>query len=301
MRYNKPSLTIEQQADLLLSRGLTGDRDLMITRLASVSYYRLSGYWFSFLRPDNSFQNDTKFEDIWQRYVFDRRLRLLIMDSVERIEVAVRSQLALHHSQLHGPFAYATKLSSMPSLSADQHKSFLENITVEASRSKEFFVKHFQAKYGDCHDNLPVWMSSEIMSFGCTLTFFKGSDPNVRKRVARLFAIQDVVLESWLLTLNTIRNICAHHGRLWNRLLRLKPKIPNKDHIWHRPVAISGERVFGILTICKHCLNRIAPQSQWPQRLHGLLSGSPNIPITEMGFPANWDNSPIWKPPAPQS
>ncbi len=44
MQYSKPPLTFPEQADLLLSRGLTGDKDVIISRLRAVSYYRLSGY-----------------------------------------------------------------------------------------------------------------------------------------------------------------------------------------------------------------------------------------------------------------
>ena len=74
------------------------------------------------------------------------------------------------------------------------------------------------------------------------------------------------MLKSWLLALNTVRNICAHHSRLWNRELGTKPKIPAKDMAW-QVVLVKNDRIFGILTICKFCLDRIAPQSGWPDRL----------------------------------
>ena len=89
MKYTKPALTFEQQADLLLTRGMTGDRAAVIQRLRVVNYYRLSGYWFPYRRLDDSFEPGTTFDTVWQHYVFDRRLRLLVMDAVERMEVAV--------------------------------------------------------------------------------------------------------------------------------------------------------------------------------------------------------------------
>ena len=98
MKYDKPPLSFDEQADRLIQRGMTGDRELMKTQLAAVNYYRLSGYWYPFRNPDDTFKPGTTFEMVWQRYAFDRRLRLLVMDAIERLEVAIRSQLAYHHA-----------------------------------------------------------------------------------------------------------------------------------------------------------------------------------------------------------
>lgn len=298
MKYAKPPLTLEQQADQLIQRGMIGDREVMIARLQSVSYYRLSGYWFPFRNTDNSFRLGTSFDDVWRRYVFDRHLRLLVMDAVERIEVAVRSQLAHHHALHHGPFAYADP-ASLPKLDAARHGEFLTHIREETRRSREAFVKHFQKKYGDCHEHLPIWMAAEVMAFGTVLTFFRGAPRKVKQLVADVFDLPDAVFNSWLLTLNTARNICAHHGRLWNRVLGVKPLIPaaKKYPDWHQPVAVRNNRVFAVLTICRWCLARIAPQSHWVDRLGELLTAYPGVPLPDMGFPANWRQCPIWAEP----
>ena len=94
MQYAKPPLTFEQQADLLIQRGMSGDRDLLVARLSVVNYYRLSGYWHPFKGTGDQFQPGTSFDEVWNRYAFDRRLRLLAIDAIERVEVAVRARLA---------------------------------------------------------------------------------------------------------------------------------------------------------------------------------------------------------------
>jgi len=104
-----------------------------------------------------------------------------------------------------------------------------------------------------------------------------------------------------LLAINTVRNVCAHHGRLWNRELGTKPKIPAKDPAWNTPVTVGNDRVFGGLTLCKWSLDRIAPQSRWADRLRDLLEEFPAIPLVSMGFPTNWQQCPIWAPPAAAS
>lgn len=303
VKYTKPALDFAQQADLLLSRGMTGDRDLMIDRLRTVSYYRLSGYAppFRQQRPGTpstllcEFRPGTTFEEVWDRYVFDRRLRLLAMDAIERIEVAVRSLLATHHALAHGPFAYFTDVTALPYLRADARDSFIESINKEHLRSRDVFVKHFWTKYGDTEETLPLWMAVEIMSLGSLLSLYRGSHQNIQRLISQPFGVDHSVFQSWLLTLNTVRNICAHHGRLWNREIGTKPKIPHRLAAWQSPVRVPSDRVFATLTICKWSLDRIAPAHTWSRHVRDLLEESPTIPLHSMGFPANWMESPIWR------
>lgn len=299
MKYLKPPLTLEQQADLLIARGMAGDRTAMMDRLAVVNYYRLSGYWHPFrLENEDQFRPNTTFAVVWERYTFDRQLRLLVMDAIERIEVAVRSQLAYHIAhQMGDAFAYATDPNALPGLNVDERKRLLFELEEETRHSKETFVEHFRTKYGTDHQYMPVWMASEVMTFGCILTMYRGVHPDIRKKVAAPFAVHDVVLGSWLLTLNTVRNVCAHHGRLWNRELGTRPMIPEarKNPQWHTPIEVKNDRIFGIVTICRHCISRIAPQSHWPDRWRSLLTSHPYVPRGSMGVPKNWEQCPIWQ------
>lgn len=134
---------------------------------------------------------------------------------------------------------------------------------------------------------------------GSVLTFHRGVETAIRRTVAARFGVHHSVFESWLLALNVVRNFCAHHSRLWNRVLGVKPKIPNRRHDdrWHAPVPIRNDRVFGILTIAAACLRRIAPQSDWPMRMRDLLEAFPGIPLEAMGVPPDWLDCPIWSAP----
>jgi abortive infection bacteriophage resistance protein len=132
------------------------------------------------------------------------------------------------------------------------------------------------------------------MTFGMLLTLFRDCPGSVRQEVSGRFGVGGGVLESWLRTLNGVRNVCAHHRRLWNRELDCRPEIPWKDSRWHKPVEVSPSRVFGALTILKYLLDEIAPQSGWPTRLQGLLNEYPEIPRLPMGYPDGWEFCPIW-------
>ena len=102
--------------------------------------------------------------------------------------------------------------------------------------------------------------------------------------------------ESWLRTLNVVRNICAHHARLWNRVLGVRSMIPskNKNPLWNDPFTIPNDRVFGVLTICRHCLGIIAPGSDWGDRFKELLNDYPDIPRLGLGLIPDWDKHPLW-------
>lgn len=296
MKYTKPPLTFDDHANLLISRGLKCDKQELISRLQSVNYYRLSAYLYPFRKPDDSFRENTTFDLVWKHYVFDRQLRILVMDAIERIEVAVRTKLAYHFSHKFSAFGYTDKLN-LPKIAPDKFDQWIEELDTETKRAKEAFIDHFFSKYGDSHKQLPLWMVVEIMSFGKTLTFFNGVEDGIRRTIAREFGVEDMILQSWLGALNVVRNICAHHGRLWNRELGFKPYIPKAQKYpeWHIPITIPNNRVFGILSILKYMLDYSAPSSNWEERLHNLLKRYPEISIKSMGFPVDWEKSPVWQ------
>ena len=175
MKYVKPALSFEQQADLLLSRGLHADRATLIVRLSEVNYYRLSAYWYSFRQPGTEdLQTDATLDTVWNRYVFDRQLRVLIMDAIERVEVSVKTRLANVIALQHGPFGYLDR-RNLPGISVDQHRLLLDKIHKEMSHSKESFIAHYLSKYTS-ETELPIWMAVEIMDFGAMLTLFRATD-----------------------------------------------------------------------------------------------------------------------------
>lgn len=296
MKYSKPPLSFAAQADLLISRGLIADWPTLISRLKSVSYYRLSGYLFPFKNPDDSFKPGTNFETVWSLYTFDRQLRLLVLDAIERVEIAVRTNLVYTFVHQYGPFGY-TIPENLPELELQQHVDFLEKFGIERKRNREIFVKHFQIKYGDSHEHLPLWMASEIMTFGMLLTFINGAGKPMRQKLGAIYGVPDEVLFSWMRAISGVRNICAHHGRLWNRELGYQPFIPKKQKHpeWHVPVEVQSNRIFGVLTVLKFFINQIAPQSKWQNRLEDLLNRYPEVPRKPMGFTENWKDCPIWK------
>jgi abortive infection bacteriophage resistance protein len=301
MKYIKPHLTFEDQARRLISRGLVADEDILVSRLETVSYYRLSAYLYPYRNSgEDTFLPGTTLDTVWYHYTFDRQLRLHMMDAIERVEVAMRTQLVYHFSQTFGAFGYRD-IRNLPAINQGHYHSWVEDLRKEVGRSRETFIDHFQHKYGDEHDMPPIWMLAEIMSFGHMVTFFNGASDSIRQQIADQYGIPREVLSSWLLSINYVRNICAHHGRLWNRELGIKPAIPriNKHPQWHSPCRTPNERIFSILTILRFLLERIAPSSQWSHRLETLFALYPDIPKSHMGFPKSWEYHAIWSTAVP--
>ena len=275
---------------------MLGSPGFIKPKLESVSYYRLSGYWHPFRDlPGDNFKPNTQFQQVWDQYVFDRRLRLLVMDAIERFEIAIRGLVAFEHSKVYGPFGYATDSASLPTLVGGPRLTFFDNLSKELCRSQETFVDHYKQKYFS-EPYFPIWMATEVMSFGLVSRLFRDSPKPIRNAVAIKFGVNEDVLGSWCLTLNTVRNICAHHGRFWNRPLKPTPKLPRRHSSpkWDSPVQIPRGTAFTVLTICKHCLDVLSPGHKWGDRVKTLIANSTTIPIARMGFPPNWQQSKIW-------
>jgi abortive infection bacteriophage resistance protein len=199
-------------------------------------------------------------------------------------------------TQKYGPFGY-TDSSAFPRFRfVNNHQKWILDIADELKRSREDFIKHFREKYGDIHLYPPLWMTIEVFSFGRLLTMFTGVHDQIRKDAAAYFKTEDSVLESWLRALNGVRNIAAHHGRLWNRILGYKPYMPNrrKHPEWFADPTVTNKRIFIIFLILRHLLGICAPQSKWPERIEKLVSDFPEIPLNRMGFPENWKEHPVW-------
>lgn len=295
MKYEKEYLSFEEQADLLISRGLECEQEELIKRLESVNYYRLSGYLYPFKQENiDNYYPGTKLSVVWDRYRFDRQLRFLVLDGIERIEVALKTDIAYKFSRHYGSFGYLQK-ENLPLMKEEKHLSMIKSIDHETKRSKDMFVKHFFKKYGDSHEYLPLWMAVEVMSFGTILSFFRGLPTAIKQEISNKFKIHDKVLESWLTSLNAVRNICAHHSRLWNRELGYKPIIPVKNNNWNIPFRIGNNRIFGILSIINYMLGIIIPSSKWNERLETLLTNFPEIPLKDMGFPKDWEKYKVWE------
>lgn len=326
--YQKPLLTFRQQAEQLIARGMQGNVATIEQRLRMVNYYRLSGYFYFFREHQGpnrhkgeQYRPNTTFDQILELYRFDSRLRGLVSEALETIEIAIRTQVSFYHAQKFGNFAYALDEASVQPfvMIRDQQtrrehripkrKDFMAELQKNLERSKEQFIEHFYDTYADEYP--PLFIASEVITLGCLKHIYQGAPEDVQRLIATVFRLPPSVFGSWLLTLNTVRNVCAHHGRFWNRSLGSRPKVPpnKKPHeFFHTPVEIFAQpklingswtqppTAFAILSMCNYLLTEIDPDCTWALKVSALLDEFPNVKKTAMGFPEGWKNSPVWKP-----
>ena len=163
-------------------------------------------------------------------------------------------------------------------------------------RTKEEFVKEHVKKYGP-EEYPPVWKLIELASFGClTKLYFNFTDIKTKKNIARSYFVpQHEILESWMKSINVLRNTCAHHGRVWNRIMPVMPQTPatmSKDWITQKPIA---NRLYAALTCMLYWLNAIDSTNTFKSEFKALLKRYSNVDTSAMGFPTGWENEPLWK------
>lgn len=295
--YFKPAQSIAEQIALLRSRGLVIADDALAERaLRFVSYYRLRAYWLHFeADPANGSHHlraGTTLRQVLDLYEFDRELRLLVLDAIERIEVASRGVWAYQLATRHGSHGYLK-----PSLYPDrgQFDANYRALLDEVSRSHDAFIAHYKRSYDDPLMP-PVWMSAELMSFGL-LSKWQSALGAVadRKEIAKPFGLGEKAYFSFIHHLSTIRNICAHHGRLWNRSFAVSPVLPSRPAELASSLAQNASRtLYNTLTITIHVLTQIDPEQKLGSRFTELLERHPSDDLAAMGFPSDWQKRAIW-------
>ena len=296
MEYAKPALSYKQQADLVMSKGLDADFDQLLKCLQTIGFYRLSGYWRIFKDPElGTFHKGTNLDRVLDLYSFDRQLKLVVFDAIERIEIYLRTQLAHDLAHSGGPFGYLDR-QNLPNLSDAAYDELIRRCRKSFKRSREPFVLHFKQVYGDQHELPPYWMMVNAMDFGMVFTLYRGAPNAIRKKLAQNLGVAPRVLDSWLLTINTTRNICAHHGRLWNRVLGTKAMVPRlkNDPRWHEPFQVNSDRPFMVLTVLSCLLETIAPDCGWQSAVLRLLATRSPADMVRMGFTDGWKDCPLW-------
>jgi abortive infection bacteriophage resistance protein len=288
MLYGKPPLTYQQQVALLTSRGLDcGDHHRTMEWLQRVGYYRLSAYFIPFRVPGtDNFKAGTSLHQVVDLYKFDCSLRLLLLQALDRIEVGVRAVITYRLAHELGAFGHTLPGNFNPGY---DHAYLMRTLTAEEQRSTELFVRHYRTRYTS-ESHLPIWMATELLSFGVLSKMYANLRTGVRKRIAMEFGQPEAVFTSWLHALAAIRNTCAHHGRLWNRPLAVKPQLPNQ---WTSK-GLDNKRIYVIALIVEALLNRISPDSKWKERLKEEVTAYPSVDLSAMHFPLNWQSVPPW-------
>jgi abortive infection bacteriophage resistance protein len=298
MNYAKPPLSPEQHIELLKERGLIiSDEDRALRYLENISYFRLSGYMFYHQKRNGTheFLSGVTFDDIINEYNFDKDLRFLILEYIERIEVALRTQLSNKYSVNHGFFWYNQSRLYTDLRVYNQINDYITEYFIDP---QEVFLRSFKSKY-TLESLPPSNMAFEILTFGSISKLFQGlKNDSEKQNISRHFKLPYTILASWFLFLTHIRNICAHHSRLWNKRLTANQFIiPRKSSLKFHGVLPQdfNYTVYGTIAIIQRLLNPINETNKFIEKLISLTDKYNSINTSLMGFPGNWKEEPAWK------
>lgn len=296
--YQKPPLSIDAQIKLLSARGLQiADVAYAEHYLRYIGYYRLSAYCKAYqaTKPEveHQFAPGTSIQHLVDLYVFDRQLRVSAIDALERIEVSMRATLTNAISEKHGAHWFMEPKLFIPSF---DHGSFINDVREEMDHQNVEgggsygFIRHYFKKYSS-PPLPPCWMVFETLSFSALSRLYAGLVRQEQIKVADIYGLSAVVLQSWLHSLCYVRNLCAHHARLWNRTFTITPKIARAyaEHLE------DNDKFYAQAVIMQVFLRKISTGSLWPTRLLSILKKHPDVDCTKMGFPKKWEENYLWK------
>lgn len=297
MDYTKQPLDYPLILQMLKERGLiVRDEIEALRQLKIISYFRLANY----MRPmeadkiSHIFKRNSFFENSIDLYYFDKQLRVLLFTAVQSIEIALRSKIIHHLSMKYGAFWFMEEhLSDNPTLFNEN----LSHINKELKRSREDFIHEHFARYTS-PEFPPVWKTLEVVSFGTLSKLFENfRDKHVKKNIARELNLpQHLYLESWVKSIAVLRNCIAHHSRIWNRKFPLKPQLPRiLNGNWVDCSKVQQTKLYAQLCCLAYLQNEIHPSNDFKQQLKSLLKAHPNVDVTAMGFPTDWESEPLWK------
>ncbi len=301
MIYNKAATTIQDQITRLQQRGLEIKDQAMATHfLSNISYYRLEGYWWPMQsdKVNHIFKPNSRFEDVISLYNFDRELRLLVFDVIERIEIGFRTKVIYHLSHGLTPWWFEDAANFKNTVA---HAQSLILIDRELQQSKDTFITHHYLTYHTDTRRPPAWKTFEVVSFGTLSKLYSNLQPGIKAKdtIAKdLNLVNHTYLPSWLQTIAQIRNICAHHGRLWNKNLPGRPKLlPKPPAPWLTHVPPVNDHIMLYIHMCcmKYLLDVISPGNSFSLKLGELFKKYPTVDLKALGFPITWQAEPLWK------
>ena len=276
--------------------------------LQNISYYRLKGYWWD-MQADytlHTFNSNTYFEDIVDRYNFDRHLRLILFDAIERIEISLRTKMIYHLSMKYGglwylnPNLFVRQNVTIPGMTKTIHLHTIDELRKEFGRSQEIFIKDHRNRYP--MEDADAWKILEVASLGTLSKLYKNLEHQLPEKstIAKQMGLHlHSELSSWLEAITYVRNIIAHHSRLWSRNMVKKPveNLNNPIGQWFQNalLPVQSKKPFLIISCMLYLCNFITPGHHIKEKVLELFTDNPTIPIYKLGFLNNWEEEPIWK------
>ena len=276
----KSPTNYDQQLAILRSRGvLVNDEEECKRILEQINYYRLTAYFLPFKQADGNYKPGTDFLRVYRIYEFDRKLRSILFSAIETVEIYLRAELSYFHAHKYGAEGYMD-----PANFSDKHneQKFKEKFEREIrNNATALFVKHHEQVY---NGKYPIWVATELFTFGMLSFFFSDLKLSDQKQLSKqLYHTVPKNVKSWLHCCTDLRNICAHYGRLYYRVLTSSPSGLDITEV-------QGRYLWGSVM----ALKALYPNAeQWNKEVMPALARlfdkySADIDLYHIAFPTDW-------------
>lgn len=297
IHFSKPTLLPDDLIEKLTSCGLDiSDKPVAFHALTFIGYFRLRGYCYPFYQVEDArtqkplepktFITGTTFQDILNLYEFDRKFRLLIIEEIQKIEVGLRTCLSEYMSIKYGPHWFMNLAILNPTFDYTGLYNRIKD-------TKELFISHYHNKY-QSPAYPPSWMITEVLTFGTWSRLFSDLFISDQKAIAKKFSVKSPeVMASWFHCLSHLRNLCAHHNRVWNR--NFQAFMPKDIDVIQSHLA-QKNTVYSRLSVIKYLSDQVSISNGFTEKLSALLALAPAIVSQQqMGFVPEWQTTELWK------
>lgn len=286
--FTKPHADAAQRIAHLRARGLIiSQPNVAARRIETIGYERLRIYFLSRRQlglPGRPFIAGTTYQEIIQLYECDGRLRDACFSAVGQFELLLRNSISETLSHRFGSHPYYTIAAFKD---ATSNLKALQAFASVYEKSKDRRAKHYRETYG--HPVLPpIWTMKEFLTFGAAARIFQCLDGSVRTAVATQFGVgSDDVFTSWVEALVDLRNICAHHDRLFNRSFQKQPKRLKKAILPTGTGAIpmaAPNKLKALLECLDYLLVGRGIQSHVARTVGTIISRHPHVNPADAGY-----------------
>lgn len=316
-RESKPHLSLAEQVGMLIERGLQVDNtELAMKALGRYNYYRLRGYFHVFLEQEidsktnvqvrtNRFLFGTTLENVLAIYDFDTQLRRVLLDALSEFELRLRTSIAYHagkidpHIHLNGN-GLNSEFIKINSRGESQHTNWLGQYQRRFDESSnEDFIKWHISEFDS---QLPIWAAVEILQFGQLTKLYRGFSQGAAYSISNDFGVDPAILKSWATSFNDLRNLAAHHSRVWNKQFVNNPKITGngfpKELLYLQDCeAWRLRKLYSQLTVLAWVFSRDSSDENRVLEIMSLLNGFPEsgkLSLDQAGFPSDWREMYPW-------
>jgi abortive infection bacteriophage resistance protein len=283
---NRPALSIREQVLLLKSRGLefdSGDEPEIEAFLLNVNYYRAAGYWRLFFNSPNDalsgFKIGTTFNQLRDLYLWDEKLRRLLVEGLGKYEIAFRARLAhiycmhLSPTSYQEPESHAEVFRKAKSGMVSARKGLLDAVKRDLENTSDPAIIRF------CKANQtpPLWVSIEVFSMGTLSKMYAVALDDIRFKLSKSLRLPSPEFaESLFHSLTVFRNHLAHHGRIWHWTPTYPPQVINILKV-EQDRSIYDRTPWGLIVSLIHQIDWIDDTSEWSSRLLDHINSNPNF------------------------